>query len=468
MAKTRIGRQTPTWSAILPYKKSLYKEALTLYESSKRRARPWQQGLLRDLMSVTPKTGLWKHTKFGLAVPRQNGKNEIVLIRELWGLQHGEHIIHTAHRTDTAHKAWERLLDRVAAAGLTIASQYKARGKEHIELDNGGKIEFRTRTSSGGLGESFDLLVYDEAQELADDQDAALKYTIAASHNPQIIYLGTPPTTNSAGTVFRKLRDQVRSGKAVDTGWAEWSVEHEADPWDKDVWYETNPSLGQGLSERTVSAEIGDDVLDFNIQRLGLWISYNLKSVFSKAEWEKLAVDTVPELKGRMYIGIKYGKDAASVCLAIAVRTADGRIFAEVVDRRDTRAGNDWIVQFCRKVAGHAKRIVVDGASGQQLLCDDMKDAKVQRPYLPTVKEIISANAFFESAVFAGSICHKNQPALAQIVENCDHRPIGSNGGYGYKSILDGADVTLLDSVILAVWAADRFAERPGSQTISC
>ena len=467
MAKARIGRQTPTWSAVLPYKKSLYKEAIELYAKTGRAARRWQTLQLKDLMAVTGK-GLWRHTKYGLAVSRQNGKNEVILIRELHGLQHGEHIIHTAHRADTAHKAWIRLIDACLKAGIQILSTYKARGKEHIEVEGGGKIEFRTRTSAGGLGESFDLLIYDEAQELTEDQDAALKYTIAASANPQIIFLGTPPTTTSAGSVFRKLRDQVRAGTAVDTGWAEWSIEVQADPWDKELWYETNPSLGQGLSERTVTAEIGEDTLDFCIQRLGLWISYNLKSVFTRAEWERLACEVLPPLKGRLYVGIKYNKTADSVCMSVAAHTEDGRIFLEAVDCRETRVGNDWIVQFLRHVAGHAKRIVVDGARGQELLAEDLKAAKVQKPYLPTVREVIAANAFFEASLFGGTLCHANQPALAQVVENCDHRPIGSNGGFGYKSLLEGADVALLDSAILAVWAADRFAERPSGQKMSC
>ena len=467
MAKARIGQQTPTYGVTLPYRKSYGNEAVALYESSKRKARPWQAALLKDIMAVTT-GGLWKHTKWGLAVPRQNGKNEVIVMRELWGLQHGEHIIHTAHRTDTAHKARERLLDRVILAGLDIVSQYKARGKEHIEVDGGGKIEFRTRTSSGGLGESFDLLVYDEAQELQDDQDAALKYTIAASSNPQTIYLGTPPTTNSAGVVFKNLRDQIRAGKTVDTGWAEWSVDVQVDPWDKENWYKTNPSLGEGLSERTIMGEISADALDFNIQRLGYWVTYNIRSAFTQAEWEKLKCETPPELKGRAFIGIKYNKQADSVALSIAVKTTDGRTFVETVDRRPTREGNAWIVDFCRKIAGHAKRIVVDGSSGQQLLADELHDAKVQKPYLPTVRDVIAANALWESSVFGQKLAHMNQPALAQVVENCDRRPIGNNGGFGYKSILEEADVSIMDSAILAVWAAERWEEKPTKQKMTC
>lgn len=468
MARKRKGRQTPTRAVILPYRKKLSKgpEAVELYESTGRTARKWQTFLLADIMAQTPKR-LWKHTKFGLAVPRQNGKNEVVLMRELWGLKNGEHIIHTAHRTDTAHKAWERLLEASEKAGLVTVSSYKARGKEHIEVWGGGKVEFRTRTNTGGLGESFDLLVYDEAQELTNDQDAALKYTIAASENPQIILIGTPPTPISAGTVFRKFREQMLKGRGRESGWAEWSVERETDPWDKEAWYETNPSLGQGLQERTISSEIGDDIVDFNIQRLGLWIEYNLKSAFTKKEWERLKCDKLPKLQGRLYVGIKYNREATNVSMAIAARTEDGRIFTEAIDCRETRGGNAWILQFLKSIAGHAKRIVVDGASGQELLAKEMKEEKIQRPYLPTVREVTAANAFFEAQVFGEMICHMGQPSLCQIAENCDHRAIGTNGGFGYKSILEGADISLLDAVILACWAVETFKESPSGQKMS-
>ena len=56
-------------------------------------------------MMAVDDDGLWVHSKFGLSVPRRNGKSEVDKMRELWGLFHGEHILHTAHRT-TKHSAW--------------------------------------------------------------------------------------------------------------------------------------------------------------------------------------------------------------------------------------------------------------------------------------------------------------------------------------------------------------------------
>lgn len=467
MPRKRLGRQTPTRSVVLRCRQSRGSEAVELYESTGRKARPWQKSLVRDIMAVSGKKEQWKHTRFGYSVPRQNGKNEVVAIRELWGLKNGEKMLHTAHRTTTSHAAWERLLDLAEKAGLMVVSSYKAYGKEHIIVNGGGRIEFRTRTSTGGLGETYDLLVIDEAQEYKTDQESTLKYIISASENPQIIMLGTPPTPISAGTVFMKYRQDVLAGKRKNSGWAEWSVDRDTNPWEKDAWYDTNPSLGYGLSERNVADEVNDDRNDFNIQRLGRWIQYNQKSAITEEEWKQLREPALPVLKGRMYVGIKYAKDTPSVSLSIAVRTEDDRIFTETVDCRNTRSGNGWIIDFLRRAAGTVKRCVVDGAGGQQLLADDMKDARLPKPYMPTVKDIIAANAFFEAQLFAGKLCHMGQPALAQAVTNCEHRTIGSNGGYGFRSILDGVDISLMDSMILAVWAADEFREKPSGQKMS-
>ena len=165
------------------------------------------------------------------------------------------------------------------------------------------------------------------------------------------------------------------------------------DPMDRDAWYETNPSLGTILKERNIMSEIGSDTLDFNIQRLGYWIRYNLKSVISAAEWAELKAEKLPALRSHIFVGIKYSK-TDTVSVSIAIRTEDNRIFVEAIDCRPFRAGTDWIVAFLRGI--DVKAVVVDGQSGQNLLADAMKDAHLKRPLLPTVKQIIAANAVFE------------------------------------------------------------------------
>jgi phage terminase len=453
LAKKKIGNQKPTQSLILSTKNSDYKKAIELYERSGRKSQKWQNNLLKAILAKNKK-GLWVNTKFGYSVPRRNGKNEIIAMRELYGLNEGEHINHTAHRTTTSHAAWERLLRIISQSGFKEDIDYtslRASGRERIEfLKTGGVIEFRTRTSTGGLGEGFDLLVIDEAQEYTDDQQSALKYVVSDSKNPQTILCGTPPTPVSSGTVFTNLRKKALNGETKNTGWAEWSVEEQSDLYNKELWYLTNPSLGTILTERSIEDEIGDDEIDFNIQRLGLWIRYNQKSAISKIDWDNLIINKIPKFKGKLFVGIKYGADGTNVSMSIAVKTEDERIFIESIDCQSIRNGNTWIINFLKKA--DVADIVVDGQSGQKILADEMKEFKIKAPILPTVKEVIVANSMWEQGIYQNSICHNNQPSLTKVVTNCEKRLIGSGGGFGYKSQFEDNDISLMDSALLAHW----------------
>jgi len=461
--EVKKGRQTPTSSIILPYKQTLGQEAIDTYSKTDRTAQEWQKLLLYDIMALND-DGLWVHSKFGYALPRRNGKNEIVAMREMWGLQREEKILHTAHRTTTSRAAWERLCGLLDLADIEY-SCVQSNGRESIKLPNGGKIDFRTRSSKSGLGEGFDLLVIDEAQEYQDDHESALRYTVTDSKNPQTIFCGTPPTMASSGTIFVKLRKAVLFGKTSNTGWAEWSVDQQTDVNDKEKWYETNPSLRTILTERAVKDEVGTDDLDFNIQRLGYWVQYNQKSAISEKEWLDLRVEQIPELTGKLFVGIKFGHDGKNVCMSIAVKTTDKKIFVEAIDCRPINAGINWILDFL--IRSENKTIVIDGASGQQILAGAIKSAKIKGTViLPTVREIITANAGFEQAVCQKDLCHNNQPSLTQIVSNSDKRPIGSNGGFGYRAIMEESEVALMDSVILAHWACSEAKDRK-PQTIS-
>lgn len=457
MEPKRIGRQTPTTSLVLPYNKTKGQEAIDIYNKTGRTAREWQEIMIYDIMAVDA-DNLWVHSTYGYAVPRRNGKTEDVIMRIMWGLMHGEKILYTAHLISTAHAVWETVTYLLDCAEIKYDS-VKAKGQENIRLkDENGKsrklthtVNFRTRSNNGGLGEGYDLLIIDEAQEYTIDQESALKYVISASENPQIIMLGTPPTAISHGTVFQKVRDKVLSGQSKNTGWAEWSVEKLHDPKDKEAWYETNPSLGQGLTERVIENEDTTDDVDFNIQRLGHWLSYSQKSAITEHEWTSLKVEQIPKFTKKLYVGIKYGRDGTNIAMSIATKV-DKKIFVEAIDCQSKRNGNLWIIDFL-KYADIAK-VAIDGAGAQDVLCDDIKEYGIKlKPILPTVKEVIVANNLFEQAVLSSkSICHNNQSSLTQVISNCEKRAIGTNGGFGYKTLNEEREIALMDSVILAHW----------------
>lgn len=457
---TRLGNQKPTTAVLLPYEKTYGDCAIEWYEKSGRKAQQWQKNLINHILAIND-DGLWTHTKFGFSLPRRNGKNEVVLIRELYGLLKGEEMLHTAHRTNTSHTAWERIIKVLESMGYVNDENFttlKAKGNEEIRFVDGGVLKFRTRTSTGGLGEGYDLLVIDEAQEYTDDQQSALKYVVTSSKNPQTVFIGTPPTTVSAGTVFLNMRNNAIDGGSKNTGWAEWGIDEESDVNDVELWYKTNPSLGTIFTERSIEDEIGTDDLDFNIQRLGLWIRYNQKSAITQKDWDSVMAPSLPVLTGKINVGIKYGNDGKNVAMAIAIKTLSGKIFVEAIDCRSIRIGNGWIINFLRQI--DYENVVIDGASGQEILKKEMDSFKLIKPILPTVSEIIVANSKWEQAIFTRTILHKDQASLTDVVTNCLKRNIGSHGGFGYKSQFEENDISLMDACILAHWICSEKTEK--------
>lgn len=469
---TRQGRQTPTQSVILPYKSTKGLEAVDLYNSTGRTALEWQELLIADIMAQND-DGLWTHQKFGYSVPRRNGKNEIIAMREMWGLVNGEIMCHTAHRTTTSSSAWKRLVKLLTSAGYVELGRKKKdetppeksfrcnkqHGLENIVLTNGGQIDFRTRTPNGGLGEGFDLLVIDEAQEYTDDQQDALIYTVSDSKNPQTIFCGTPPTATSSGTVFQHMRSDCLSGDSYETGWAEWSIPKQTDDvFNTELWYETNPSMGAHLDERKIRSEIKPkENTDFNIQRLGVWLTYNQASEVSEAEWMALKPDKLPDLKGQLFVGIKFGGDGQNVSMSIACRTTDGKIFVEAVDCQSIRKGNGWMIRFLK--AADVRMVVIDGKTGTDLFLDECRENKIKPiPQMIRVSEICTSSTMFIQALENQSICHMAQPSLVQSVCNCERRAIG--GGFGFKSQKEGVDVSLMESMVMAHWICAVTKER--------
>lgn len=452
--KARLGNQFPTQSVILPYEKSLYQEAVDFYHKTKCKCYEWQLNMLKPIMAVED-DGLWVHQKFGYSIPRRNGKTEVVYILELFALERGLSTLHTAHRISTSHSSFEKLKKYLEESGYVEGEDFnsiKAKGQERLELyKSGGVIQFRTRTSSGGLGEGFDFLVIDEAQEYTTEQESALKYTVTDSPNPMTIMCGTPPTPVSSGTVFTDYREKTLFGQSKYAGWAEWSVEDMTKIDDVEAWYNSNPSMGYHLNERKIEAELGEDELDHNIQRLGYWPKYNQKSAISEKEWQELKVKALPILRGPLFVGVKYGNDGANVAMSVAVKTLSGKIFVETLDCQSIRNGNQWLINFFKKA--NIESVVIDGQSGQSILTNEMKDFRLKAPVLPTVKEIINANASWEQGIYQKNICHAGQPSLEKVVTNCDKRNIGTSGGFGYKSQFDDMDICLMDSALLAHWA---------------
>jgi hypothetical protein len=191
----------------------------------------WQEPILRAWLSRRS-NGKWCYGKCGLAVPRQNGKNGIIEMRELWGMvELGEAFLHAAHEVKTTRKAFKRLKHffgskaddpdaKFPELNALVAEVRSTNGQEAIFLKDvvddqgrfvrrGGSIEFVARSNGSGRGYTVDVLVLDEAQHLDDDELEAIRSAVSSAPlgNPQVIYAGTPPNREKG-----ELGDRSGSG----------------------------------------------------------------------------------------------------------------------------------------------------------------------------------------------------------------------------------------------------------------
>ena len=159
--------------------------------------------------------------------------------------------------------------------------------------------------------------------------------------------------------------------------------------------------------------------------------------------------------------------DGKHVAMSIATKV-DEKIFVESIDCQSVRNGNTWIISFLKEA--DIEKVVIDGSGSQQILSDEIKDYGIKlKPVLPKVSDVVVANNMFEQAVTSSkNICHNDQPSLKQIVTNCKRRAIGTNGGFGFKAMMEEHEIALLDSVILAHWACATYKGVKKKQKISC
>jgi phage terminase large subunit-like protein len=216
-------------------------------------------------------------------VSRQNGKGAILEGRELAGLFLLDErlIIHSAHQFDTSLEAFRRLLALVegnADLSRRVKRVSRAHGEEGIELMNGQRVRFRTRTKGGGRGFTGDCLILDEAMELSQAAHGALLPTLSAVPNPQVWYTGSAvdQQVHDNGRVFARIRARGMSGDDPRLAYLEWSADCDMDDAhqvaeDPDAWAQANPGLGIRITtEHIASEQRSMDSRTFAVERLGI------------------------------------------------------------------------------------------------------------------------------------------------------------------------------------------------------
>ena len=479
-----IGEQTPTFSWCDSYTRTEGPFAIAFANAYGMAPHPWQRTVLSDWLAIDD-NGLLMNTTCALIVPRQNGKTGVSDPRESWGLIHrGEWILHTAQEFQTAQKAFSRLrkkfgdckndpLAKFPELNALVEHYTTSANQMVLDLKNGGHIEFRTRGSNAdmGRGGTFDLVVIDEAQSYTDAQDAALSpLNSAAPHgSPQTILMGTVPDPRNIykGEKFANVRKAMHEKPLHGDCIHEWGVSEIGDVTDKTRWYAANPSLGYQLLERALEKDLKMSEDSFAREHLGWWPEHvGAAHPIKASDWNACKVDN-PSRDGIVVYAVKFSPDGAVGTMAACHKPDEGAPFVYVVESRSMSGGLGWFADTLAKHHQNAAQIVIDGQSNAQALTERLLEARVPSKTIirPKTADVAAASSMLVNAVKERAICHYGQPALDASATETARRPIGTDGGFGFKST-DTADATLIEACALAFWSASTTKRRPGRKAV--
>ena len=460
-----IGSQEPRYRVEPPRTFTDGTAAAMLMEAYACPLDAWQRSVV-DCWLGRDADGAYTVTSAGLAVPRQNGKNVCLEAREFFGmLIRGERILHTAHQVRTSKKSFRRLEQmfndkRHPEIRRMVRYIRYTNGEEAIELENGGGIEFSARSRQAARGfAGISLVVYDEAQELTDDQVEAIMPTLGASATGtrQLIYTGTPPYPGCPGDVFRRRRTAATTDPGAHDAWHEWSVAAESiqdiKTDDPTLWYMTNPALGLRLSEDFIGEERRSLSADgFARERLGWWSPVLMQedNAIPAAAWDACA-SSAAKPEGKTAYGVKFSPDGSEVALCGAVIPPDGSARVSLIEHKPTGHGTQWLADWLNERYLKASCVVIDGRNGADVLTEKIsktwraKDS-VRRP---TARDVVYAASMLCTAIGEKTVTwYDKQPALRESAVTATKRPLAGGWAFG------GAGSAPIEAAALALWGA--------------
>lgn len=441
-------------------------DAADLYAAYGQTPEPWQK-LVLDCWLGRGSDNRYCVTSAGLSVPRQNGKNVILEAREFFGMViSGERILHTAHQVRTSKKAFRRMVnlftDKRHPEIVDLVKQIRfTNGEECIELQTGGCIEYSARSRQAARGfDGISLVVFDEAQELTDDQIDAILPTLSASATGtrQIIYTGTPPYPGCPGDVFRRRREAALGDPSPHDSWHEWSVAAESLDeirlGDRTLWAACNPALGLHLTEDFTAEELKSLAADgFARERLGWWTprtEHRLEPAIAEELWDACASDA-QKPEGKTAFGVKFTSDGSEVCLCGAVIPPEGPARISFLERKPTGLGTGWLADWLDERYSKACCVVIDGRNGADVLTDKLsKTWKIKGSVVrPSGKDVCAAASTLMDDLAEKTITwYRPQTALRDSAVTSTKRPISGGWGFG------GDNAAPIEAAALALWGA--------------
>jgi hypothetical protein len=445
-----------------------------------------EQELVLDGSLGLREDGRWQTREVGVNMPRQNGKGEILLARELFGLfELGERLlIHTAHEFKTSAEHFQRLEAVIRACPELHARVHRrpsgqidgyrySHGEESITLQDGARIEFKTRTKSGMRGfAGVDFLALDEAMIISEAAHSSGMPIIRASkarRGPQLWYAGSAvdQETHEQGVVWARVRERGLTADDPSLAYFEWSLDvgHPDDvteemALDVALWRQVNFAVARGRvpEEHMEWERRAMSLRGFIVELLGVgdWPRTDGTSGFalSLEQWVELA-DAGSSIVGPVWFAFDVSPDRAWASIAASGRRADGLAHVEIVERR---RGTSWLPD---RLAGLVEKHDTAG-----VICDAVGPAASVLHLLSELEVEVETTSAREHANACGllfdlveekGLRHLGTAELSSAVKGATKRPLGDAWAWSRKD--SHVDISPLVAATLALFAASSQAD---------
>jgi hypothetical protein len=416
---------------------------------------PWQRYAVIHALELLP-GGDYRFRIVIIVVARQNGKSTIKRTVSLWRMymQPKCRILGIAQDLSLARDQWQMCQDTIHETPALEAEWGRVRnvnGDEMFWTANGSRYAIKAPNRKAGRGGSNDEVNIDELAQHYDWKSwAATSKTTMAKANSQIWCMSNAGSDESV--VLNQLRDAALTGRDPTICLLEWSGEYDEDGdvyCDIDDWAQiaqANPSLGYKISAAAIRTAMSDPPEIYRTEVLCQRVRH-LDSAIDMTAWAACAdpAVTMDSLRGRLAACFDVAPDDGHATLAVAARTAEGKVRGEIAASWPSAAAarielpelldrmKPSVIAWYPSGPAAALAPVFRAPSGRPV---KLADAAAGRPAYAdlTGGEVCEACMGLASLVKGRTILHNNDPLLNSHLGGASRLKVGDGWRFARKA----------------------------------
>jgi phage terminase large subunit-like protein len=385
---------------------------------------PWQEHVLKDMLTVDAK-GKWIRKTNLLLIARQNGKTHLARMLILAHLIKWETnvLIMSSNRSmalDTFRQVTDILENNDHLKGFVKQIRY-ANGTESIEMLNGTRLDVVAATRDGSRGRSVNgLLFIDEVREITEEGFRAATPVTRAHPNSHTLLCSN--AGDAFSTVLNDLRERAISYPPKSFGFYEYSAPQYCKIEDRNAWAMANPSLGYTITEEAIEEAIATSPIEnTRTETLCQWID-SLSSPWPHGVLEETSDSTLEMTSGAYTVfGFDVSPSRRNGSLVAGQILPDGRIGIGILETYSSQVAIDEL-KMAASIKGWADiykpRLVCFDKYATQTIADRLSNSGV-------MTEDVSGQQFYKACgdllegLVNHRVVHNGQTELIQQMNNC-------------------------------------------------